>query len=122
MSFDIPRLAPASVKHALASPPFIVVEGIINIRDIGGYIAQSNPSLMVKPRTIFRSGEVSHITDLGKTQLRALGIKTIFDLRSDSEIQTYNTQAAEIEGVETIRVPVIVGNFDPGNIVAKSVF
>jgi protein tyrosine/serine phosphatase len=92
------------------------VEGVINIRDIGGYPSQSNPSLIVKPGLIFRSGDPSRITDLGKEQLRALGIKKIFDLRSDSEIQV-NDARAGIDGVEIIRVPVIVGGFDLDNIV-----
>jgi hypothetical protein len=118
---EIPRLDPIAVQKVLSSPPFAVVEGVINIRDVGGYPIQSKPSLVVKPGSIFRSGDLSRITDLGKKQIHALGIKTIFDLRSDLEIQTYKTQPVGIDGVETVRVPVVVQGFDPGNIVATLV-
>lgn len=119
MSSDIHRLDPAVVQHTLSSPPFVIVDGVINIRDIGGYLTQANTSLMVKPGIVFHSGEPSCITDLGKEQLRALGIKTIFDLRSDFEMKSYNIQGTEIEGVRTIRVPIVVGGFDPDNVATK---
>ena len=119
MSSDIHRLDPAVVQHTLSSLPFVVVDGVINIRDIGGYLTQANTSLIVKPRIVFRSGEPSCITDLGKEQLRALGIKTIFDLRSDFKMKSYNIQGTEIEGVRTIRVPIVVGGFDPDNVATK---
>jgi protein tyrosine/serine phosphatase len=95
------------------------VDGVINIRDIGGYLTQANTSLIVKPGVVFRSGEPSCITDLGKEQLHALGIKTIFDLRSDIEMKMYNIQGTEIEGVRTIRVPILVRGFDPNSVVTK---
>ena len=119
MSSDISRLDPAVVQRTLSSPPFVIVDGVINIRDIGGYLIQANMSLMIKPGIVFRSGEPSCISGLGKEQLRALGIKTIFDLRSDFEMKNYNIQGTEIEGVRTIRVPIVVGGFDPDNVATK---
>ena len=44
--------------------------------------------------------------DAGKAILKELGIKTIFDLRSDTEIQKYNTSSPTIDGVDIIHVPV----------------
>ena len=43
----------------------------------------------------------------GKEKLRELGVTTVFDLRSDTEIEKYNTPCPTIEGVEVIRVPVV---------------
>ena len=119
MSSDISHLDPAVVQRTLSSPPFVVVDGVINIRDIGGYLIQANMSLMIKPGIVFRSGEPSSITDLGKEQLRALGIKTIFDLRSDFEMKKFDIQGTEIEGVRTVRVPILVRGFDPDNVATK---
>ena len=42
----------------------------------------------------------------GKGKLRELGVTTVFDLRSDTEIEKYNTPCPTIERVEVIRVPV----------------
>lgn len=38
--------------------------------------------------------------------LKALGITTIFDLRSDTEIAKYNSQIPTIEGVDIVHIPI----------------
>ena len=38
--------------------------------------------------------------------MRELGITKVFDLRSDTEIEKYDTPVPEIEGIEIIRAPV----------------
>lgn len=105
------------IQTILASPPFVVVEGVINIRTVGGY-ATSESQWLVKPMTVFRSGELSHITEAGKEQLRALGISKVFDFRSEEEINQFKTASPNIEGVEIINVPVYTNKeiFDPANI------
>lgn len=45
-------------------------------------------------------------TRAGKEQLRALGIATIFDLRSDAEIAKYDAATPQIAGVTVLRAPV----------------
>lgn len=42
----------------------------------------------------------------GIDRLRELGITKVFDLRSDTEIEKYDTPVPEIEGIEIIRAPV----------------
>lgn len=93
-----------------SSPPFVEVEGIFNIRSIGGYKTKDSAHL-VKPGLLFRSGETSGITEAGKQQLIALGIRRVFDLRTQLEISSYKTAAPDIPGVEFVRVPV--GKEDP---------
>ncbi|KAJ6631342.1 protein-tyrosine phosphatase-like protein [Mycena sp. CBHHK59/15] len=89
----------------LSSLPFTVVEGVFNIRDIGGF--KTNNSLhVVKPGLLFRSGEISGITETGKEQLLALGIRRVFDLRTKMEIARYKTVAPDIPGVEFVHVTV----------------
>lgn len=106
-------------QKTLSSPPFVVIDGVINVRDLGGY-ATSNPDLVVKSTCIFRSGELSYITDRGREQLRALGISKIFDMRSDGEIANYKTKAPIIEGVEFTRVPVSQTEaYDPVSLAAR---
>ncbi|KAJ7826924.1 tyrosine phosphatase family-domain-containing protein, partial [Mycena olivaceomarginata] len=93
----------------LPSPPFVAVEGVINVRTIGGY--RTDASHIVNPKLVFRSGEVSGITETGKQQLVALGIHRVFDMRTNLEINSYKTPPPNIPGVEFVPVPV--GKEDP---------
>jgi protein tyrosine/serine phosphatase len=95
----------------LSSAPFVVIEGVINVRTIGGYKTNLNTSHIVNPKLAFRSGEVSSITDKGKEQFIALGIRRVFDLRTNLEITSYKTASPDIPGVEFVHLPV--GKEDP---------
>ncbi|KAJ7189004.1 protein-tyrosine phosphatase-like protein [Mycena filopes] len=94
----------------LSSPPFVVVDGVFNIRTIGGYKTDSGLEI-VNPKLMFRAGEVSSITEAGKEQLFALGVRRVFDLRTHLEIDSYKTASPTIPGVEFVHVPV--GKEDP---------
>jgi len=108
-----PTIASDVVAATLSSPPFVVVDGVINIRDFGSYPSSSSPGAVVKPRYLFRSGEPSRVTPSGAEALRALGIKKVFDLRADVEIAKYKTANAGIEGVQFVRAPIVDMSFDP---------
>jgi len=65
---------------------FVMLQGVTNCRDVGGY-----PTLdggIVRPRKFFRSGEMTGATAKDVQLLTSLDIHTIFDLRSDPEIQS----------------------------------
>ncbi|EGO22832.1 hypothetical protein SERLADRAFT_439600 [Serpula lacrymans var. lacrymans S7.9] len=64
-------------------PPFVVIEGIDNVRTIGTFAR--SPSVNIKPALIYRGGDPMKITERGKNQLRELGITTVIDLRSDRD-------------------------------------
>ena len=79
---------------ALMKPPFTLVGGTFNTRDLGLI-----PGSPLRKGFAFRSGLLSKLSDVGKTQLAGhFGIKRIFDLRSREEREE-NPDAA-IEGVE----------------------
>lgn len=101
-----------TTAQIVSSPPFVQVEGVINIRAVGGFDVGSGRR--VKPSLIFRSGELSKITEKGKEQLHALKIKTVFDFRSDSEVAAYKSATPTINDIEFVSVPVSQGRyFDP---------
>ena len=76
---------------ALPSPPFVNIEGVRNLRDIGGY--RTNPGYCIRRGLVYRSANFGKCTENGLEQLRSLDISNIFDLRSKREIE--QVEAAE---------------------------
>lgn len=72
------------VTDILRSPPFIQVEGLFNLRDIS-----DGTQSRLKRNYCFRSGTLENITEVGKNDLKQLGIETIFDLRSARETKAF---------------------------------
>ncbi|KAF7362496.1 TYR-PHOSPHATASE-2 domain-containing protein [Mycena venus] len=100
-------------------PPFVVIEGVINTRSVGGF-PTSTQSNIVKPIVLFRSADPSRITSKGKEQLLALGVRRVFDFRADDEIASYKSTTPVIPGVEFLRAPVSESRvFDPVSLGAR---
>lgn len=59
------------------------LEGAFHFRDLGGH-ATTNGRI-VRHRRLYRSGDFSNLTDQDLLQLQALGIQSVFDLRSEIE-------------------------------------
>ncbi|KIK70730.1 hypothetical protein GYMLUDRAFT_51940 [Collybiopsis luxurians FD-317 M1] len=107
-----------ALDSRLPSPPFVEVEGVINLRSVGGNSTQTGQ--MVKHNIIYRSGDVSGITKKGREQFAHLGVHTVFDFRADNEIKNYDSETPGIEGVEIIRAPAGIQNsFDPVSIAIR---
>jgi len=105
MSLDCEPLDEDYVRTRLGQPPFVTIDGVLNVRDLGPY-PTANPSLVTKPSLMYRSGEISGISEEGKSQLKSLGITHIFDLRSDPEMAKWQSPIPHIDGVEVIHTPV----------------
>ena len=63
--------------------PEAILEGQRNFRDLGG-LRSTNGSRVVE-REVYRSGELSALTDSDLARLEDLGIRTVIDLRSETE-------------------------------------
>lgn len=64
------------------TPRTVDIEGVSNVRDIGGYINLDGKQ--IKQGMIYRSAKLDDITELGKyTLVNILGVKTDLDLRGD---------------------------------------
>ena len=138
MSLDGEPLDEDYVRTRLSQPPFVTIDGVLNIRDLGSY-QTADPSFITKPSLIYRSGEVAGITEegiflispstriatqsreLGKSQLKSLGITHIFDLRSDPEMAKWQSSIPEIDGVEVIHTPVFKNEDYSPEMMAKCV-
>lgn len=90
-------IPPAIVSQIISLPPFVVVPGVSNFRDLS-----HGPGL--RRGFAYRSGNLSDITDEGKAILvEDLGITTVFDLRNQNEIE--QAPSPEIHGIETVWLP-----------------
>lgn len=58
-------LDPEYVRQRLTEPPFVTVPGVVNIRDLLGAYSTSHPGMTTKPGFLFRSGEISAVTEEG---------------------------------------------------------
>jgi hypothetical protein len=89
-------------------PPFVNIDGLANVRDIGGWpIVDSNGNhgCSVRKGIVYRGPDTSSITDAGMAKLRALGVTMIFDLRSKTQIDRAGG-FKKIEGIQWIWCPV----------------
>ena len=92
---------PETVAARISSPPFLQAEGLFNLRDIStGPPGSIGGQTGLKQGYVFRCGSLENITEQGKVDLRNLGIKTIFDLRSERETSAFPDP--KIEGIETV--------------------
>lgn len=104
-----PETRSRTMNPKLTEPPFVQAEGVINLRDAGGQPSHlpSYTNHIVKPRYLYRAGEPSRITPRGVIQLRdELGVKKVFDLRSDVEVKGYKADPLIVEGVGFVKAPV----------------
>lgn len=93
----------SAVSSVLSTPPFLIVDGLFNLRDISDGTQTS-----LKQGYCFRCGSLERITEHGKDELKQLGVKTIFDLRSARETSQFPDP--EIDGIETVAAQT---NTDP---------
>ena len=63
----------------------IALEGAVNFRDLGGYITPGG--MRTRWRTLFRADGLGDLTESDFEVLRALGIRTVIDLRSAEELE-----------------------------------
>ncbi len=106
------------------NPPFIVVAGIPNFRDLGGYPIPSLAHHSIRREVIYRCAEPSRVTKDGITTMQRLGIARIYDLRSNPEIERNRAAGrggvVEWEGCERVFVPVFQDeDYSPENIAVR---
>jgi protein tyrosine/serine phosphatase len=102
---ELAPLDPDLVADVLSRHPFVTIDGVYNARDLGR-IPTADGQHVTRSSFMIRSGELSGATQLGEEQLRALGVTTIFDLRSDTEIAKYDAATPKIEGITILHAPV----------------
>lgn len=91
------------------------VEGVDNFRDFGGYRTMNGN--IVRPGMLFRSAHHSQVTNAGKQEMIKLGIKSVFDFRSFTEIQKLGY--VYISGITREWVPIFDFDSSSSDAIAK---
>ncbi len=75
----------------------ITLEGAVNFRDLGGYAAKDG--MRTRWRVLFRADGLSELTEADLSVIRELGIRTVVDLRSGTEVEQsrFNVDAHPVE-------------------------
>ncbi|MER7583699.1 tyrosine-protein phosphatase [Kitasatospora sp. NPDC097691] len=81
---------------------FIDIPGVRNFRDAGGIGA-------LRRGVLYRSGSFHTLTEEGARRLKALGLRTVLDLRSPFELETWPDQRHGLDH-ETLSLPTLPAN------------
>lgn len=85
----------------------VEMDSIQNFRDLGGYNSSHNHG--VKWGKVFRSGDISAVSDWDNTRLDNLNMKTIIDLRS---LEESSSRPVAYTKANIISIPVPIGGAD----------
>ncbi len=91
----------------------VEIDGVINFRDVGGYYIKKNRQV-VKKGLLYRSGHLSDLSEEGIYQIKNLGIKAIYDLRTGKEIKRKPDRI--LEGIKYNHFPIYNEDEEPGGI------
>lgn len=96
--------APAPAPQAAGAPggtgAFVIAPGVRNLRDAGGVDGTGR----LRPGRIYRSGSLHTLTPEGAQQLKALGLRTVVDLRSAAELDNWPDRRHGLDH-ETLHLP-----------------
>jgi protein-tyrosine phosphatase len=73
------------VTDGCPHPPFVEMDGCFNFRDLGGY--RTCDGEIVTRRMLYRSDSLHRLTAVGLAAFTSLGIATVLDLRTPTEVQ-----------------------------------
>jgi protein-tyrosine phosphatase len=103
---DHQRPAPAHLWYE-DRVPRIVLQGAVNVRDLGGIATASGRKLM--PGQVFRGDSLSKLTDADLRLLAGLGPRTVIDFRSEPEITHLGADRLP-PGAIAVDLPVSAGD------------
>jgi len=100
-------LSPVSGQRAPSRR--VVLDGAVNVRDIGGY--RSAHGLEVVPGRLFRGAALSRLTSADVERLDRLGLRTIIDFRTAGEVLIGGADRLPY-GIELVHLPVSGGDLE----------
>lgn len=85
----------------------INIPGIQNFRDLGGYKGSDGKS--TQWGMLYRSAQIDSLNGCARRELENLGIKTIIDLRSETELNNYPRLQ---KGFKVVHLPILTGDME----------
>lgn len=95
-------LVPAEGRPLMTAERRLPLEGQVNFRDLGGYL--TGDGRRVRWGQLFRSGDLSHLSDADLAYLNHLELKLVCDLRVDFEVKRSPDRLPD--GVVRLGLPV----------------
>jgi len=93
----------ATATHSWAGEKrWVEVEGVENLRDIGGYSAEGKTLAWGR---VYRAADISGITDGGIAALGELGVVTVVDLRPHGDTEDLRNRL-ETSGIRLVSLPM----------------
>ena len=89
----------------------IQLDGTKNFRDIGGYNNWENKK--IKYGQIYRSDQLSELSDDDINTFKALGIKTVIDLRSNKERKAKPNRLPNDVALTIVHLPITLSELQP---------
>ena len=96
--------APQCLAEDKANARVVSLQGTQNTRDIGGYPASGERSILWNK--VYRSGELSRLTRADFQKLETLGIRTVIDLRNSQEVERAPTQWQGQRPPRIVQLPI----------------
>ena len=103
------ELKPDHGRGLILAERRVPLQGAVNFRDLGGYRAEDGRS--IKWGRIFRSDNLSRLTDRDIATLKSLNLKLVCDLRTENEAQKSPDRLPEGK-IEYLNLPVNHDRFD----------
>ena len=89
----------------------VALEAVHNFRDLGGYT--TTDGRVTRWQTLYRADGLHRLTGVDVEALRALGLHTVVDLRTDRELDERGTFPVDAYPVTFHHLPVIDVTWDP---------
>ena len=92
-------------------PSRVELAGARNLRDLGGY--RTIDGRQIKKGLLYRSDHLKRVRRQNAEAVAALGVKTVYDLRTEREREKDPPRLAEIASLEVVHLPVDCELIDP---------
>jgi len=112
-----PSLHHVTDPHAVAAPDHpdrrLGFRGAFNFRDLGGYRGRAGQT--VRWRTLYRADGIHHLPDDELDELGVMGVRTVLDLRTRSELEQGRVEAEHL-GITHLHLPVLGETWKPAEL------
>ena len=100
----------------------LIAEGLLNLRDLGGLPLVGGGE--TRHQRLLRSDSPHSLTQAGVQALLGAGLRTVIDLRTDSELSDHPSPLAELDGVQLLHSPIFTDEveFPEGLVTAHDVY